>query len=96
MTKKAEALIQIYFPSKEDAIVAEKSLRPEERSLPSERSKVQIRRRGRKVTLYFESKDVPALRASINSFLCWMYLLRNLQNFIYLGIENDECDKAEK
>ncbi|MBS7649619.1 KEOPS complex Pcc1-like subunit, partial [Candidatus Bathyarchaeota archaeon] len=46
------------------------------------RSRVKATREGNRVTLTFESKDTTALRASINSYLSWIILLRGVYSFL--------------
>ncbi len=72
---KAEAIIQIRFPSERRAETVLEALKPETESSPTRRSTVKVRKEEDEIILYFTAKDITALRASINSYLWWIMLI---------------------
>ena len=50
---------------------------PETRSEPTSRSKVKIKGKKKHIKIYIEAKDTSALRASINSYLRLIHLIKN-------------------
>jgi len=54
------------------------SLKPETESPATPRSHVRIELRGSLLIFFFEAKDTTALRASLNSYLSWLHLLKNI------------------
>ena len=66
---KAQAVIHLNFSSEKQLKVVLEALKPETRTPPTRRSKVQIMSEGNSLTLSFEATDTSALRAAINSYL---------------------------
>jgi len=66
---KAQAIIRLNFSSEKQLKVVLEALKPETRSPPTRRSKVQMKREGNSLTLSFKASDTSALRAAINSYL---------------------------
>jgi len=82
MIREARAILHFTFPFEREAKIVCESIRPETKVTIRYRSKVKIHREGRRVSLIFESKDTTALRASINSYLSWLRLLRGVYSFL--------------
>jgi len=66
---KAQAVIHLNFSSEKQLKVVLEALKPETRSPPTRRSKVQMKGEGNSLTLSFKASDTSALRATINSYL---------------------------
>lgn len=66
---KAQAIIRLNFSSEKQLKVVLEALKPETRTPPTRRSKVQIKGEGNSLTLNFKARDTSALRAAINSYL---------------------------
>jgi tRNA threonylcarbamoyladenosine modification (KEOPS) complex Pcc1 subunit len=86
---KAQAAICLNFSSEKQLKVVLEALKPETRTRPTHRSKVQIMSEGNSLTLSFEAKDTSALRAAINSYLRFtslvsavLRLIENAENCI--------------
>ena len=79
---KAQAVIRLNFSSEKQLKVVLEALKPETRTSPTRRSKVQIMSEGNSLTLSFEAKDTSALRAAINSYLRWTGTVIDLTKFI--------------
>ena len=75
---KAQAVIRLNFSSEEQLKVVLEALKPETRTPPSRRSRVQIMSEGKCLTLSFEATDTSALRAAINSYLRWIFLTKTV------------------
>jgi len=82
MIKGASATLRFTFPSEREAEIASESIKPETKVTVRYRSKVKIIREGRKILLIFEANDTTALRASINSYVSWIMLLRKIYSFL--------------
>ena len=82
---KAYAIIRLQFPSKTQLDIVLKALKPETEKPLTSRSRVQVRGKGRVLTLIFEARDTSALRAVTNSYLRWITLVNNawatIENF---------------
>ncbi|RJS67971.1 hypothetical protein CW680_00815 [Candidatus Bathyarchaeota archaeon] len=81
---KAYATIRISLPSERESAIIYKALKPETESSPTPRSKVNIDKDGKTLTLTFKASDTTALRAAVNSYLRWIMLLDDT----YSKIEN--------
>jgi len=81
---KASAIVRLRLPSERKSSIIQRALKPEAEASLSHRSKVQVKREGRTLTLIFESADTTALRASVNSYLSWLQLL----NDVYGALES--------
>lgn len=77
MSEKAKGIIKIKFETVKKAATAFESLKPETETLPTSRAHVEVKRRGRNLTLIFEATDTTALRAAINSYLRWVMLIKD-------------------
>ncbi len=82
MIKKAYAVLHLTFSSEREADIICKSISPETKVTIRYRSRVKIARYGKRISLIFESRDTTALRASINSYLSWLRLLKSVYNFL--------------
>lgn len=82
MIRGVSAVIRLTFPSEREAEVVGVSIKPEAEAASKYRSKVKISRDGRSIIMLFESKDITALRASINSYLSWLMSLREIYGFL--------------
>ncbi len=82
MIKEAHAILHFVFSSEREAEIVCESIKPETKVTIRYRSRVKVLREGRTLSLIFESKDTTALRASINSYLSWLRLLRGIYNFL--------------
>ena len=74
---KAQAIVRLSFPSEKISKIVIQALKPETKTTPTQRSKVRIGGKGRRLTLSFEAKDTTALRASVNSYLRWIVLVND-------------------
>lgn len=79
---KAQAVIRLDFSSEKQLKVVLEALKPETRTAPTRRSKVQIMSKGNSLTLSFEATDTSALRAAINSFLRFTSMAINVTKLI--------------
>ncbi len=80
LSKKALAIIKVNLPSEKISRTIQKALEPETKTSLTDRSKMKLIREGKTITLLFEAKDTTALRASMNSYLNWLRLLKELCN----------------
>lgn len=74
----AQASVRIKFKSKEHLESIFKALEPETRVALTRRSKVKASTKNEFLILDFEAADTSALRASMNSFLHWILLIRDV------------------
>lgn len=70
--KNARTEIAIELSSKRHAEAIHKALKPETRHSMGPRSKVTILLTGRTLRIDVFAKDIPALRAAVNSYLRWV------------------------
>jgi KEOPS complex subunit Pcc1 len=82
LSNRASALISIHFDSKKDIFISNIALKPETICSNTSRSKVTITQKGKKIQLFFESSDTTSLRASINSYMSWIRLLKEITHFL--------------
>jgi len=75
---KAHAVIRLNFSSEKELNVILEALKPEIRAPPTDRSRVRVKGEGNSLTLDFEAADTSALRAAINSYLHWIYLMKTV------------------
>jgi len=80
LSKKALAIIKVNLPSEKISRTIQKALEPETKTSLTDRSKMKLIREGKTITLLFEAEDTTALRASMNSYLNWLRLLKELCN----------------
>ncbi len=69
-----KALFKIEFESLEDAEIIFKSIEPELKSAPSNRSSVTASLDGNVMHLKIDAEDTHIFRASLNSYLRWILL----------------------
>jgi KEOPS complex subunit Pcc1 len=82
MITEAHAVLHFKLSSEKEAEIISRSIQPETETTTKHRSKVKVTRERDSIILVFESKDVTALRASINSYLSWLILLRGIYVFL--------------
>lgn len=75
---KAQAIIRLNFSSEKQLKVVLEALKPETKTPPTRRSKVQMKGEGNILTLNFRARDTSALRAAVNSYLRWILLTKNV------------------
>ena len=75
---KAQAIIRLNFSSEKQLKVVLEALKPETKTPPTRRSKVQMKGEGNSLTLNFRARDTSALRAAVNSYLRWILLTKNV------------------
>jgi len=78
LRSKCSALLRLEFPSEKEARIFWESLKPETESPATPRSHVRVEREGSLLIFSFEAKDTTALRASLNSYLSWLHLLKKV------------------
>lgn len=74
---KKNARIRIELSSEKLLRVLLKALLPETKKPTTSRSKVSVEGKGRKLTIRIEAKDTSALRATLNSYLRWVALVKD-------------------
>lgn len=79
---RVQAVIRLSFSSERRSRIVLCALEPETRTTPTSRSKVQIKSEGNSLTLNIEAKDTSALRASINSYLRFIYLTKTIMDVV--------------
>jgi len=79
---RANAVVRLDFPSEKHAEIVLCALAPETEVSVTSRSKVQVDRKGNRLTLSFETKDTSALRAAINSYLRFIHLAKSVTETI--------------
>lgn len=79
---KAQAIIRLNFSSEKQLKVVLEALKPETKTPPTRRSKVQMKGEGNILTLNFRARDTSALRAAVNSYLRWILLTKNVLEFV--------------
>lgn len=77
--KHVTAEFKIKFESLEDAEVVLKTIEPELKTAPSDRSSVTARLDRNIIYLTIDAADTPSLRASLNSYLRWIILSYEVQ-----------------
>lgn len=75
---KTQAIIRLNFSTEKQLKIVLEALKPETRTPPTRRSKVQIKGEGNSLTLNFKASDTSALRAAINSYLRWILLTKTI------------------
>jgi len=74
---KRNAVIHIEFPSKKQLKMLLDALLPETKKPATSRSKVSIKSEGKKLIIRIEAEDTSALRATLNSYLRWVALVKD-------------------
>jgi KEOPS complex subunit Pcc1 len=74
----AQASVRLKFKSREQLESVFRALKPETKVALTKRSKVKVSMNNGFLTLSFEAADTSALRASMNSFLHWILLTKDV------------------
>lgn len=74
-----KAEFKIKFDNTEDAEVVLKTIEPELKTAPSERSSVTARLKGNTLHLKIDAENNHIFRASVNSYLRWIILSCDVQ-----------------
>jgi len=77
---KCSALVKLKFPSEKEARIFWEALKPETESPATPRSRVRVEQKRSVLILSFEANDTTAIRASLNSYLSWLHLLKNVHD----------------
>lgn len=78
--KCAETHIEIHFTSQKEADIVLSAIKPEIIDLPSHRTFTGIECEDRTLIITIKAKDSPSLRASLNSYLRWIMLSKQVLN----------------
>ncbi len=71
-----KAVIHIGFSSETLLKAVLEALRPETEATPSRRCRTRIQGEGNRLSLILEASDTSALRASLNSYLRWIQMMK--------------------
>jgi KEOPS complex subunit Pcc1 len=74
---KKKAVIQLELPSENFAAIVMRALQPETKRRITSRSRVALQYKGSRLIIKAEANDTSALRASLNSYLRWIGLVRD-------------------
>ena len=74
---RRSATIRLEMASEKLAKALLTALAPETKRPTTSRSRVRLKRNGRRLTIRIEANDTSALRATLNSYLRWVALIRN-------------------
>lgn len=74
---KRNAVICLELPSKKMLKILSQALLPETKKTTTSRSKVSIEDEDKKLTIRIEAKDTSAFRATLNSYLRWVALVKD-------------------
>ena len=69
-----ETELEMKFETQQDAVIVLRSVEPEIRTAPSERTSVNIDLSGNVLKIKINAEDTTSLRASLNSYLRWVKL----------------------
>lgn len=69
-----ETELEMKFETQQDAMIVLRSVEPEIRTAPSERTSVNIDLSGNVLKIKIDAEDTTSLRASLNSYLRWVKL----------------------
>ena len=75
---RAQASVRLKFKSREQLESVFRALEPETRTVLTKRSKVKVSIEKGFLILDFEAADTSALRASMNSYLHWILLTKDV------------------
>ena len=81
--------VELRCPSRELSEALEKSIKPELLSPPTSRSRVSMEVRDGRVRMAFEAREIPALRAALNSYLRWVSAVQSTLR--RLGLDAEVC-----
>jgi KEOPS complex subunit Pcc1 len=79
---KRKVVICLELPSEKVVSVLLRTLMPETRSPVTSRSKVSIVGENKRLTMQIKAKDTSALRATVNSYLRWIALVKETYKVI--------------
>lgn len=74
---KKNAVISIQLSSRELLEILLQALLPETKKPATSRSKVVVEGEDKKLTIQIEAQDTSALRATLNSYLRWVALMKD-------------------
>ena len=74
----AEAQFEIEFDSEKEAEIVLSAIKPEIKDSPSDRTTTDIWCENKTLTIDIKAQDTPSLRASVNSYLRWVILSRQV------------------
>lgn len=80
-----ETELEMKFETQQDAVIVLRSVEPEIRTAPSERTSVNIDLSGNVLKIKIDAEDTTSLRASLNSYLRWVklsYEVLELKKFV--------------
>jgi KEOPS complex subunit Pcc1 len=69
-----ETELEMKFETQHDAVIVLRSVEPEIRTAPSERTSANINVSGNVLKIKIDAEDTTSLRASLNSYLRWVKL----------------------
>lgn len=69
-----ETELEMKFETQQDAMIVLRSVEPEIRTAPSERTSVNLDLSGNVLKIKIDAEDTTSLRASLNSYLRWVKL----------------------
>ena len=76
--KQVESQIELEFPSQKDAEIVLQAIEPEIMESPSERTSTEIECLSNILKISITAQDTPSLRASLNSYLRWVMLSKQI------------------
>lgn len=79
---KVQAVVHLILSSESRSQIIFHAIKPETEITLTSRSKVQVNREGESLTLIIEAADTSALRASINSYLRFISLTKNILDVV--------------
>ena len=79
---KVQAVVHLILSSERRSQIIFNAIKPETEIMLTSRSKVQINREGESLILIIEANDTSALRASMNSYLRFISLTKNVLDAI--------------
>jgi len=79
---KVQAVVHLILSSERRSQIMFNAIKPETEIMFTSRSKIQINREGESLILIIEAKDTSALRASMNSYLRFISLTKNVLDVI--------------
>lgn len=86
---KKEAIVHIELPSRRQLETLLKAIGPEAERDVASRSKVHLEAEGNVLVMRFWATDVSALRATMNSYLRWVILVKNLYDVV--DVDESKC-----
>lgn len=83
---QVEAHFEIEFNSEKEVEIVLSAIKPEISDSPSDRTVTHVKCEGNILTIDIKAKDSPSLRASLNSYLRWVMLSKQI-----LELADDPC-----